>query len=201
MNNLPLSCLLLPCVLLSTTSCSSKKDGPETAQEINKQRIESHASRTAQTVSADSETKQENVAKFMVDLANAERTKFELSKLASQRAITPGVKAYAQQIVQHYTAEGERSLNAQAQQYRITLSPTLSTDSQTMISMLQKEDEGAGFDKRYLNFMAELNDNSTSKAKNLVKNANKPALMSFIENLMAVNRQDMDKATELKSTV
>ncbi|GAB3489999.1 hypothetical protein GCM10027341_01100 [Spirosoma knui] len=137
----------------------------------------------------------------MVDLSNTELTKFRLSELASQRAATPTVKNFALQIVRQYSLEKRRALSAQARQYRIGLPAALSEDSQTMVAMLQQEEPGPDFDKQYLRFMAELNDNSVSKAKNLIKNTDKPALMSFIENLMAVNQQDMDKAMELKSAV
>ncbi|WP_460974291.1 DUF4142 domain-containing protein [Spirosoma knui] len=200
MRNQTVGCLLVSIVFL-TSACSSTQDSTQITQEVNKQNIERGEPHTARTVSASSESGQENVAKYMVDLSNTELTKFRLSELASQRAATPTVKNFALQIVRQYSLEKRRALSAQARQYRIGLPAALSEDSQTMVAMLQQEEPGPDFDKQYLRFMAELNDNSVSKAKNLIKNTDKPALMSFIENLMAVNQQDMDKAMELKSAV
>ncbi|WP_460981036.1 DUF4142 domain-containing protein [Spirosoma fluminis] len=200
MRNQIIGCLLVSIVFL-TNACSSTQDSTQITQEVNKKNIERGEPYTAQSVSASSETGQENVAKYMVDLSNAELTKFKLSELASQRAATPTVKDFARQIVRQYSLEKRRALTTQARQYRIGLPTALSDDSQAMVAMLQQEEPGPDFDKQYLRFMAELNDNSVSKARNLINNTDKPALMSFIENLMAVNQQDMDKAIELKSAV
>ncbi|WP_381522011.1 DUF4142 domain-containing protein [Spirosoma soli] len=192
--------LTLVAGILLLAGCSSEPDSNGLAEEINNQRIENASENTPEAKAATSKNDQKDVAEYMVDLADISLAKHVMSLLAIKRSVHPAVQVYAHETVQQEDEERQR-LNAQGQQYKITLPSTLSNTSQLMVAKLEEQKTGADFDSYYLSYIAELNDSAISKAQNLIKNTDKPALAGFFENLIATDELHMKKATDLKKSI
>ncbi len=195
MKKIALPALLIAGMLFGT-SCSSKPDSTATAKDVNDQKVDNGTVATA----ADSKTDTKDVTDYMVDLANTGRTEFELSQAAATRATSPAVKQYATQAVSAH-AKDEAELKDEAAKRNITLPPTLSPDSQDMLTKLQAEKVGADFDKKYLDDMADVNDKAISKAKDALKNSQDPALKTYVQKIMDDDQKHMDEAKQLKAAM
>lgn len=182
--------------LLFTAGCSSKPDSTSTAKDVNDQKVDNGTVATA----ADSKTDTKDVTDYLVDLANTGRTEFELSQAAATRATNPAVKKYATQTVSTH-AKDEAELKAEAAKRNITLPPTLSAASQDLLTKMQAQKAGADFDKQYLDDMADVNDKALSKAKDLIKNSQDPALKTYVQKIMDDDQKHMDEAKQLKTAM
>lgn len=189
--------ILLVVGLLFTAGCSEKKDSTETAEEINEDKIENNG---AGAQMADSKDDAEDVAEYMVDLANTGMTELEMSKIAADRAMNSSVKDFAKQTVDAH-AKDDATLKDAAARYNVTLPSTLGNDSQEMVNKLRDEKAGMDFDKKYLENMADVNDKAISKAKNMADNTNEPNLKQFAQKIVTDDQQHMDKAKMLKDAL
>ncbi|MFD1469471.1 DUF4142 domain-containing protein [Hymenobacter caeli] len=187
---------LLVAGMLFGTSCSSKPDSTATAKDVNDQKVDNGTVATA----AGSKTDTKDVTDYMVDLANTGRTEFELSQAAATRATSPAVKQYATQTVSTH-AKDEAAMKDEAAKRNITLPPTLNADSQDMLAKLQGEKAGADFDKKYLNDMADVNDKAISKAQDLIKNSQDPALKTYVQKMVDDDQKHMAEAKQLLSAM
>ena len=187
---------LLVAGMLFGSGCSSKPDSTATAKDVNDQKVENGTVATA----AGSQTDTKDVTDYMVDLANTGRTEYELSQAAATRATSPAVKKYASQTVSTHTKD-EAELKAEAAKRNITLPPTLSADSQDLLTKLQGKKAGADFDKQYLDDMVDVNDKALSKEKDLLKNSQDPALKTYVQKIIDDDQKHMDEAKQLKTAM
>lgn len=187
---------LLVAGMLFGAGCSSKPDSTATAKDVNDQKADNGTVATA----ADTKTDTKDVTDYMVDLANTGRTEFELSQAAATRATSPAVKQYATQTVSAH-AKDEAELKDEAAKRNITLPPTLSADSQDLLTKLQGTKAGADFDKKYLGDMADVNDKALSKAKDLLKNSQDPALKTYVQKIIDDDQKHMDEAKQLQTAM
>ena len=182
--------------LLFAAGCSSKPDSTSTAKDVNDQKVDNGTVATA----AGSKTDTKDVTDYLVDLANTGRTEFELSQAAATRATSPAVKQYATQTVSTH-AKDEAELKDEAAKRNITLPPTLSADSQDLLTKMQAEKVGADFDKKYLNDMADVNDKAISKAQDLLKNSQDPALKTYVQKIMDDDQKHTAEAKQLMAAM
>ena len=195
MKNTALPALLVAGMLFGS-GCSSKPDSAATAKDVNDQKVDNGTVATA----ADSKTDAKDVTDYMVDLANTGRTEYELSQAAATRATSPAVKKYASQTVSTH-AQDEAELKAEAGKRNITLPPTLSADSQDLLTKLQGKKAGTDFDQQYLDDMADVNDKALSKGKDLLKNSQDPALKTYVQKIIGDDQKHLDEAKQLRTAM
>lgn len=191
------SCALLLGTLLFNYGCSSTEDSNKQAEETNDQRIENLPDDQSATLPADSKSNAKDVAEFLISLNNAGLTELKLSQLALQRAQNAGLKVFARQAVDQHT-QAQNKLKEQARKFQITLPTTLSTDSQTMLTKLSDEPNGADFDKRYAQYMVDVNDMALGKVKSLVRNTNSPELKTIVQQINLADEKHMNDAKRLE---
>ena len=197
MKHTALSALLLA-GLLFNTGCSSKDSATNAAENANDQKIENNESgATAMTASSTGDAK--DVAEYMVDLASTGMTELDMSKMAVERATTPAVKSYAQEVVKAHD-EDDKKIKTLSGQFNITLPDGLSNDGQEMVMKL-KQKNGTDFEKQYLDNMADINDKAISKAKDLADNSDKTELKEFATKTEGDDTHHRDMAKQLKDQV
>ncbi len=123
------------------TACDSpntaKEDSTEMAEEQNEEKLTSDDA--------------EDNADFMVKAASGGMLEVELGRMALQKASSPKVKQFAQQMIDDHTKANEE-LKALAAKKNITLPTTPGDEAQEHINDLAKY-SGAEFDKEYLDLM------------------------------------------------
>ena len=197
MKRTALNSFLLAGLLLSA-GCASKDSNTDMAENANDQKIENNeAGAAAMTASSTGDAK--DVATYMVDLASTGMTELDMSKMAVERATTPAVKSYAQEVVQAHD-EDDQKIKQLASEYNITLPDGLSNDGQEMVMKL-KQQNGAEFDKQYLDNMADINDKAVSKTKDLADNTDKMDLKEFATKTEGDDTHHRDMAKQLKDQV
>jgi putative membrane protein len=192
--------LLLTATLFSNYGCSPKPDSNKIAEETNDSLVEQATPVQAEQLAADSKANAKDVAEFMVAVADAGHTLGALSQLGVERATNPAVKAFAQQALDQQR-EHESDLADVAQTYKIILPRALSTDNETRVNRLRDEKAGPNFDKAYLRYMVDINDQAISKAKKLVDNADSPAVKNLALTISADDEKQMNDADKLMNNV
>jgi len=147
MKNL-LNVLCIGClgVFAACNGSSSNSDSVDSATEINNSALPDSNSNAMSSAPAS-----EQDAKWAVDVANANMTEVELSKVAQTKASNPRLKSFADLMVTDHTAAGDK-LNQIASNKSIILPTMLSGDSQKKLDELNKK-SGKDFDKAYMNDM------------------------------------------------
>ncbi len=191
-----IAALLTGMALVISYGCSPKPDSNKIAEETNDSLVEQATPVQAQRLAADSKSNAKDVAEFMIAVANAEQTVGALSKLGVERATNPAVKAFAQQAFQQQQKH-EADLADVARTYTIVLPKILSTDSQTRVNKLREEKAGSDFDKAYLRSIVDINDQAIGKTKNLIKNADSPAVKNLALTISADEEKQMKEAQKL----
>ncbi|GAB3642339.1 DUF4142 domain-containing protein [Spirosoma arcticum] len=199
MNRLILS-LLIVTTLFVSYGCSPKPDSTKIAEETNDSLVEQATPVQAERLAADSKANAKDVAEFMVAVADAGHTLGALSQLGVERATNPAVKAFAQQALDQQR-EHESSLADVAQTYKIVLPRALSTDNETRVNRLRDEKAGSDFDKAYLRYMVDINDQAISKTKKLVDNADSPTVKSLALTISADDEKQMNDADKLMNNL
>lgn len=194
MNRLIVS--LLIATLFVSYGCSPKPDSNKVAEETNDSLVEQATPSQAERLAADSKANAKDVAEFMVAVADAGHTLGALSELGIERASSPAVKAFAQQALDQQR-EHESNVADVAQTYKIVLPRALSTDNETRVNRLRDEKAGSGFDKAYLRYMVDINDQAISKAKKLVDNADSPVVKNLALTISADDEKQMKEAEKL----
>jgi putative membrane protein len=116
---------------------TAKEDSTEVAEEQNEEKLASDDA--------------EDDADFLVKAASGGMLEVELGKMALQKASSPGVKKFAQQMVNDHGKANEE-LKALAAKKNITLPTTPGDEAQEHINDLAKY-SGAEFDKKYMELM------------------------------------------------
>ena len=143
-----MSILCIGClgVFAACNSSSSNQNSVDSAKNINDSILPDSNSSAMASAPASEED-----AKWAVEVANANMTEVELSKLAQTKAVNPRLKSFADMMVTDHTAAGDK-LKQLAATKNITLPANLSDDSQKKLDDLNKK-SGKDFDKAYTNDM------------------------------------------------
>ena len=192
----PILSLLTAITLLIGYGCTAKKDSNKTAEATNDSLINQRSSADEARMAADSKANAKDVAEFMVAVANAGQTVRALSELGVDRATNPAVKSFAQQAIQQQRKH-ETSIADVARTYDIVLPKALSTDSETKLNRLRDEKAGTDFDKAYLRYMIDINDQAISKAKKLTDNADSPAVKNLALTISADDEKQIKEAEKV----
>lgn len=131
--------LLICGALLAASSCTSKNDSKDMAEEQNDQKFE------------DTDVKKD--ADFAVTAAEGGLMEVQLGQLAQSNASSPQVKEFAQRMVEDH-GKANDELRALAQQKNITLPTSLSEKHQKKFNELNDK-KAEDFDKAYIDFMVD----------------------------------------------
>jgi putative membrane protein len=139
--------------LLGAAGCSSKPDSVEQAQETNnaKKGITNADTTVTTAKGVGGEQRPAFDSEFMTRAASGGMLEVQLGQQVAQKATTPEVKQFAQQMVTDHT-KANAELKALAAQKNITLPTTLGEDQQKVYDEVLAE-KGAELDKKYVSAM------------------------------------------------
>ena len=125
----------------------------------------------------------------------------EVSKLAAQRAINPGVRSYAQRMVGHHT-QANSELIALMSARGVAPPKGLAADRATKLHRLASLPPSAAFDHGYVRVVGvedhRTNINLFERARRDVKD---PELKAWIDKMLAVMRSHLTLAESLSATL
>lgn len=178
------------------TGCSSNTDSTKKAEKLNDEKID----KQAVAASTDDKDKAKDIADDLVELTSMGMTEYELSKIASQRATNPQVKAYAQQAMNDHQRD-ERELRTIAKQLNVTLPSAMANEGKDRIDDLNKIKTGTAFDVEYLGEMTKVNDKAIDVADDLKDNAPADNVKTFAKKLIDDDKKHRDLAKQIKNVL
>lgn len=114
---------------------------------------------------------------FMNDAGPGSLAEVELGRLAADRATSPEVKQFAQQMITDHAKAGEK-LKKLAQQKKVTLPPGILPKAKQTKEMLAKL-SGSEFDRAYVKAMVEVHEKDVAAFEAVAKNATDADVKTF----------------------
>ncbi len=161
---------------------TAKEDSTEVAEEQNEEKLASDDA--------------EDDADFMVKAASGGMLEVELGKMALQKASSPQVKQFAQQMVTDHTKANEE-LKALAAKKNITLPTTPGDEAQEHINDLAKY-SGAEFDKKYAELMHKDHQEDLDLFKEAADDAEDPEVKAFASKTLPVLQNHHQMAEQIE---
>ena len=149
---------------------TAKEDSIEIAEEQNEEKLASDDA--------------EDDADFMVKAASGGMLEVELGKIALEKASSPQVKKFAQQMVDDHTKANEE-LKALAAKKNITLPSTPGDEAQEHINDLAKY-SGVKFDKEYMELMNKDHQEDLDLFSEAANDAEDPEVKAFAAKTLPV---------------
>ena len=118
-------------------------------------------------------------------------------KLATQRALDPAVKSFAQQMVSDHTAANEK-LKSLADSKQVPLADAVSPEQHEALGKLEGLN-GTEFDKTYSKMMVKDHKEDISEFEKEVKKAQDPDVKAYAEQTLATLRHHQMLANRLSS--
>lgn len=166
-----------------------QKNKPEDAKEIAEEQNEAKFDNT----------EIENDTEWAVAVADLGMLEVEASKLALERATTPAVKQFAQQMVDDHTRANEE-LKGLASQKNISLPVRLSDKSQKKLNDL-REKSGKDFEDAYTDCMVKDHKEAVDKFKKQAEKGDDAELKSWAAGKVAALEHHLDRAKATEKTV
>lgn len=135
--------------------------------------------------------------KFIKEAAAGGNAEIQLGTLASKKAESPEVKAFAEMMVRDHTA-ANAELEALAHKKNVDLSAVIAPKSASTFQSLEKY-SGKDFDKEYLKEMESDHKKDVADFESAAKKSGDLDLKTFIDRTLPVVRQHLDKVKELRS--
>jgi putative membrane protein len=137
--------------------------------------------------------------KFVEDAIKGNRAEVTLGKMVASKTKDPGVKQFAQMMVQDHTkALGQ--LQQLAKQKNIAVPDGLPDDAQQLQSKLQSE-SGKQFDKDYMDGMVQDHQKDVQEFQDQSQKAKDPDVKQLASQLLPTLQRHLDKAQQLDSKV
>jgi putative membrane protein len=190
---------MLAATLLFGFGCNNnaRHDSVGAAKEQNDKKIDQEAKPTA---NEPSKSDQKDEADYLVDLVNTGMTELELSKVAVKKAVTPQVKEYAEKVIAQHKRD-ENTLKEMAAKKNITLPAEISKADRDMLDKLASMKSDRDFDKKYVDDMKDINDKAIDKGKGVLNNSEDNELHSYVDKIIADDREHADQASHLKDII
>ncbi len=161
---------------------TTQEDSTEAAEEQNEEKLASDDA--------------EDDADFMVKAASGGMLEVELGNMALQKASSPKVKKFAQQMVTDHTKANEE-LKALAAKKNITLPTTPGDEAQEHINDLAKY-SGAEFDKKYAELMHKDHQEDLDLFKEAADDAEDPEVKAFASKTLPVLQNHHQMAEQME---
>lgn len=173
---------------LMFTACD-QKNKPEDAKKIAEEQNEARFD----------DTEIENDVEWAVAVADLGMLEVEVSRLALERATTPAVKQFAQQMVDDHTRANEE-LKGLASKKNITLPTRLSDKSQKKLNDLL-EKSGKDFEDAYTDCMVKDHKEAVNKFKKQAEKGDDADLKLWAAGKVVALEHHLDQAKATEKTV
>lgn len=136
---------------------------------------------------------------FVSEAAKGNRAEVELGKLMQAKAVNPGVKQFAQQMVHDHT-DALNQLQQLAQSKNISLPGGIPDDAQDLQQKLSK-DRGVTADKEYVTGMVEDHQKDVKEFQDAAQNLTDPDLKKWANQMVPILQEHLQKVENLDSRV
>jgi len=190
--------LLAAGLLLGATSCNSKPDAVQEAQQTNEAKIDSTALGNSGQDAAVKDDKEYD-SEFMTKAASGGILEVQLGKEVAQRASSLEVKQAAQMMVTDHT-KANNELKALAAKANIMLPPTLGDDQKKVFDdVLAKKD--ADLDKEYVKEMVKDHQEDIQEFTEASAKAGNPEIKSLAAKTVPVLRMHLAMFEKLQAAM
>jgi|SRR5579875_3759612 len=138
-------------------------------------------------------------AKFAMKAAQGGMAEVQMGQLAAQKASSPDVKAFGQQMVDDHTKANDQ-LKSVAQQENMTLPTTLDAKDQALYTKLQGM-SGADFDKAYVKAMVKDHQEDIKEFQKESDKGKDPQIKNFASQTLPVLQQHLSKIQSIASNM
>ena len=134
---------------------------------------------------------------FVIKAAQGNTMEVQAGKLASQRALDPAVKSFAQQMVSDHSAANEK-LKSLADQKQMPLADDVSPEGHTALGKLEGLN-GTEFDKAYSKMMVKDHTDDITEFETAFKKAKDPDVKAYAQETLPTLRHHLMLANRLSS--
>ena len=174
---------LAAALLLGAAGCnSSSEDSVKEAQETNEAKIDSTIQGAGQNAAVRDD--KEYDSEFLTKAASGGMLEVELGKVVAQRATTPTVKQFAQQMVTDHT-KANNELKALAAKKNITLPASLGDDQKKVYDEVLTE-KGAKLDDKYVSEMVDDHEEDVKEFQEASTKAGDPEVKALAAKTLPV---------------
>lgn len=188
-------------LLLGVASCSSKPDSVAQAQDANNAKMSiTNADTTVTTAkTGGGEQRPAFDSEFMTKAASGGMLEVQLGQQVAQKATTPDVKQFAQQMVTDHT-KANNELKALAAQKNITLPTTLGAEQQKVYDEVLAE-KGADLDKKYVSAMLTDHQEDIKQYQEAVTKAGDTDLKTYAQQNLPVLQMHLGMLQKIQPVV
>ncbi|OQP39895.1 hypothetical protein A4H97_16885 [Niastella yeongjuensis] len=136
---------------------------------------------------------------FMNDAAVGGMTEVEVSKLASERAMNPRVKGFAEMMVRDHSAANDE-LKTIARGKNVNLPAELGGKNADHVTDLSKK-KGADFDKAYMKMMVSDHKDVVDAFEKTAKDGTDPDVKTFASQKLPTLRMHLDSAKAIEKSL
>ncbi len=172
-------------------ACNSaeNKDSVEQAEEVNDDKED--AGTITEATEDDSE--------FAVMAASGGMMEVELGRLAQEKAASPAVKQFGEEMVMHHTKANEE-LKALAAKRNVTLPTTLGEEHQKHVDELSKL-SGKAFDDEYIDLMVKDHEEDVKHFQEAAAEAKDTDMRAFAAKTLPILQKHLEKIKALDKTL
>lgn len=136
---------------------------------------------------------------FAMKAAQGGAAEVQLGKLAADKASSPDVKAFGQQMVDDHTKAND-DLMSTAQKENMTLPTSLNAKDQAEYTKLQNL-SGAAFDRAYVKDMVKDHEEDIKEFQKEANNGKDPEMKSFASRTLPVLQMHLTKIKSIQSNM
>ena len=138
-------------------------------------------------------------AEFAVEAVSAGLAEINAGKVAQEKATNPRVKEFSAQIVEEYTRATDE-LKTLAEDKNIVVPTAPGENELREIADLNAE-EGAEFDKEYINLIANDQNDVIDLYENAVENVDDPEIREFASRTLALLKANVEEAKTIEESL
>jgi putative membrane protein len=177
----------------STGINEAPPNNSDKTRDVNNMPDSSRTGQMAQT------TVDDKTHSFMNDAAVGGMTEVEASKLATERAMNPRVKMFAEMMVRDHSAANDE-LKTIARGKNVNLPAELGGKNQDHVTDLTKK-KGADFDKAYMKMMESDHKDVVDAFEKFSKNGTDPDIKTFASQKLPTLRMHLDSAKAINKSL
>jgi putative membrane protein len=174
---------LLATSLLITAACEQRRDPVEEAHDVNIER----------------ETVERQDSDVLTDAASTNMMSMELSRIASERAVTPEAKELAQEL-SDYSQTVNQEIQSIAQNKQIALPQDLSPNHRDKVQDVS-EKQGIDFDKEFVDQVIDAYKDKVDDFESLSRDSDDPEIREFAIRTLPNLRMTLEKAERAEEII
>lgn len=186
-------------LLLFISGCSSKPDSVEQAQKTNDANMGIKKTDTVAVNSVKGTEHPSFDSDFLTKAASGGMLEVQLGQQVAQKATTPEVKSFAQQMVTDHTKANEE-LKALAAKKNLTLPTTLGKDQQEVYDKVLAE-KGSDLDKKYVSEMLDDHQEDIKEYQEAVAKTSDQDVRVFAQHTLPTLQAHLGMVQKIKPVV